>query len=209
MTRFIVVRHGETEWNVAARVQGHMDSALTPAGLAQAEAIAARLAGERFDALVSSDLGRAMQTAAAIARRCGHEVTSDPRLRERHFGVAEGFLYAELELRWPQVFSKVGQIDPDFEIPGGESRRQFQDRVRHAFEALARAHAGRRVAVVCHGGVLAALYRVIHDIPVGAVHRIPIANAAYNAVAFAADAWTLEAWDDVAHLPDVVPFVES
>jgi probable phosphoglycerate mutase len=209
MTRFIVVRHGETLWNVEERIQGHGDSPLTEKGRAQAEAIAARLAREPFDLLVASDLGRAMQTALAIERRCGHRVIADPRLRERSFGAGEGMTYAEIDRTWPDVFSRVRETDPDFVIPGGESRRQFHARVRDAFVGLAREHEGRRVAVVAHGGVLAALYRVIHDIPVGRPHAVPISNASYNAVAFEADAWTLEAWDDVAHLPGAVPFVES
>jgi probable phosphoglycerate mutase len=103
----------------------------------------------------------------------------------------------------------VRETDLDFVIPGGESRRQFHERVRDAFLALAREHDGRRVAVVAHGGVLAALYRLIHDIPVAKPHPIPIANASYNAVAFEAGAWSVEAWDDVSHLAAVVPFVES
>ena len=208
-TRFIVVRHGETQWNVEARIQGHHDSPLTSAGLAQAEAIAARLAEERFDALVSSDLGRALQTAAPIAALCGLAVMPDARLRERRFGVGEGLTYEELDQRWPDVFSRLRATDPDVAIPGGETRRQFHERVRGAFRQLAREHAGRRVAVVSHGGVLAALYRIVHDIPLATAHRIPIANAAYNAVAFHADAWAIEAWDDTAHLPDAVPFAES
>ena len=69
-TRVIVVRHGETEWNAAARIQGHLDSELTAEGREQARAIAARLARERVDALVSSDLGRAAETARTIAQRC-------------------------------------------------------------------------------------------------------------------------------------------
>ncbi|MGZ5651565.1 MAG: histidine phosphatase family protein, partial [Usitatibacter sp.] len=81
-TRFIVVRHGQTQWNVESRIQGHRDSPLTAAGEAQAEAVAARLAAERFDVLISSDLGRARQTAERIARRCGHRVVTDTRLRE-------------------------------------------------------------------------------------------------------------------------------
>jgi 2,3-bisphosphoglycerate-dependent phosphoglycerate mutase len=209
MTRFIVVRHGETQWNVEERIQGHGDSPLTDKGLAQAEAIAARLAQEPFDVLVASDLGRAMRTAQAIARRCGPDVIADARLRERSFGAGEGMTYAEVDRAWPDVFSRMRETDPDFVIPGGESRRQFHERVRDAFVALAREHVGRRVAVVAHGGVLAVLYRVIHDIPVARPHAVPISNASYNAVAFEADAWSLEAWDDVAHLPGVVPFVES
>ena len=209
MTRFIVVRHGETQWNVESRIQGHMDSPLTATGRQQAEAIAARLARESFDVLVSSDLGRAMDTARAIARLCNREVLPDARLRERSFGEGEGMSYGEVDYHWPDAFSRVRETDPDFVIPGGESRRQFHERIRDAFVALASEHDGRRVAVVCHGGVLAALYRLIHDIPVAKPHAIPIANASYNALAFEADAWAVEAWGDVAHLPAVVPFVES
>jgi probable phosphoglycerate mutase len=208
-TRFIVVRHGETQWNVESRIQGQGDSPLTETGLAQAEAIASRLASERFDVLVASDLGRAMRTAAAIAAHGGHRIVPDPRLRERSFGAGEGMTYAEIDRAWPDAFSRVRETDPDMAVPGGESRRQFHERVRDAFAALAREHQGKRVAVVAHGGVLAALYRMIHDIPVGKPHAVPIANASYNAVAFDADAWAIEAWDDVDHLPGAVPFVES
>lgn len=208
-TRFIVVRHGETEWNVAGRVQGHRDSPLTATGRAQAEAIGARLARERFDVLVASDLGRALATAQAIGRHCGLVPARDARLRERSFGEGEGLAYDELDRRWPDVFSRTSASDPDAPIPGGETRRQFHERVRAAFEGLARECDGRRVAVVSHGGVLAALYRIVHDIPVAHAHRVPISNASYNAVAFDADAWTLEAWDETGHLPGAVPFVES
>ena len=209
MTRFIVVRHGETRWNVESRVQGQKDSPLTAEGLAQAEAIARRLARERFDVLVASDLGRALQTAEPIARLCGLPIERDARLRERDFGEGEGLLYDEIDRRWPEVFSRVRETDPDAVIPGGETRRQFHERVHHAFEALVREHAGKRVAVVTHGGVLAALYRMVHSIPVGKPHRIPVSNASYNAIAFSADAWSVETWDDVSHLPGATPFVES
>lgn len=204
-----MVRHGETEWNLEQRIQGQGDSPLTPKGLAQAEAIAERLARERFDVLVASDLGRAMRTAGAIARRCGLEVVPDARLRERDFGAGEGLTYDEVNRHWPGVFSLAKEADADLAIPGGESRRQFHDRVRGAFIALAREHQGRRACVVAHGGVLAALYRFVHGIPVARPHRIPVSNASYNAVLFESDAWTLEAWDDVGHLPGAVPFVES
>lgn len=208
-TRFIVVRHGETRWNVEHRVQGHENSPLTAHGLAQAEAIGQRLARERFDVLVASDLGRALQTAERIAAHCGLAVRADPRLRERSFGEGEGMTYDEIDARWPQVFSRGASTDPDAAIPGGETRRQFHERVGEAFRALAREHEGRRIAVVAHGGVLASLYRIVHGIPVAHAHRIAISNASYNAVAFDADAWTLEAWDDTDHLPDAAPFVES
>jgi len=209
MTRFIVVRHGQTRWNVEKRVQGQEDSPLTEEGLQQAEAVAQRLAREHFDVLVSSDLGRALQTAAPIARVCGLEIVRDERLRERHFGEGEGMFYDEIDRRWPDAFSRIRETDPDAMIPGGETRRQFHERVHRAFESLVREYAGKRVAVVTHGGVLAALYRMVHSIPVGRPHKIAISNASYNAIAFAADAWSVETWDDVSHLPGAAPFVES
>lgn len=208
-TRFIVVRHGQTVWNTQTRIQGQTDSELTAEGLAQADAIGKRLAREKFDAIVASDLGRAMRTAESIAFHCKLQVTPEPRLRERSFGAGEGLTYAEIDARWPGVFSRAANTDPDAAIPGGESRRRFHERIRAAFESLARAYAGRRVAVVTHGGVLAVLYRIVHGIPLAHAHKVAISNASYNAVAFDGDAWALEAWDDTAHLGDATPFVES
>ena len=208
-TRFIVVRHGETRWNIERRVQGSGDSPLTDAGLAQADAIGRRLARERFDVLISSDLGRARQTAERVAHHCGLAIRTDPRLQERNFGAGEGMTYEEIDRAFPDVFSRDRDSNPDVVIPRGESRRQFHERVKAAFEALAREFDGKRVCVITHGGVLATLYRIIHGIPVAHAHRVTISNASYNAVAFDADAWTLEAWDETDHLPDAAPFVES
>ena len=208
MTRFIVLRHGESEWNLEYRIQGHSDSPLTPAGVSQAEALAGRLEHEPFDTLVSSDLERAFATARAIAARTGHSIRTDARLRERNFGVGEGLTYGELDHQFPEVFSRVRETDPDYVIPGGESRRALYERVKRAFESLAGEHGGGRVAVVTHGGVLASLYRLIHGIAVSAPHRIPIANASYNAVAFDGAEWSVEAWGDTAHLETAESFEE-
>ncbi len=209
MTRFIAIRHGETRWNVEARIQGHGDSPLTAAGIAQAEAIAERLAGEEFDLLVSSDLGRAADTARRIAGRCAIAIVTDPRLRERNFGVGEGMSYDEIGARYPGAFSRTREIDPDYTIPQGESRRAFHERVSAAFLDLARRHEGRRVTVVCHGGVLSSIYRVIHGIAIATPRKVAITNASYNAFAWHAGAWTLEAWDDTAHLPEAKPFEDD
>jgi len=203
------VRHGETEWNVEARIQGQRDSELTANGIAQAEAIARRLAGEEFDVLVSSDLGRALATARRIAERCGRSIVIDARLRERHFGVGEGLSYDQVGRDFPDAFSRARETDPDFAIPGGESRRAFHARVTGAFEALAREHAGRRVAVVTHGGVLATLYRFVHGIPVAMPHKVAITNATYNALSVLGSKWTVESWDDSDHLADTEPFDEA
>jgi probable phosphoglycerate mutase len=209
MTRIIVVRHGETRWNLESRLQGHGDSPLTESGIAQADAIAGRLAGETFDALISSDLGRALETARRIAARTGHAIVADTRFRERNFGRAEGMTFGEMDSHYPELFSRVRETDPDYDAHGGETRRQLFERVRDSFAALAREQGDRCVAVVCHGGVLASLYRVIHGIPVAAPHPIPIPNAGFNVVRFDAawrnepsahGPWSVEAWGDTRHL---------
>ena len=97
MTSFLLLRHGETVWNRAGRLQGWQDSPLSEAGCAQAEALAARLADERVDLLVASDLGRTRQTAAPIAARLGLDVVAEAGLRERCYGELEGMTWAEIE----------------------------------------------------------------------------------------------------------------
>jgi probable phosphoglycerate mutase len=208
-TRVIVIRHGETEWNVAKRIQGHGNSPLTAAGVEQAGALARRLALEKFDMLISSDLGRALQTAQCIAELSPHGVVADPRFRERNFGAGEGLTYDEIDRLYPDAFSRVREVDPDYAIPGGETRRQFHERVAVAFESVVREHAGKAVVVVAHGGVLATFYRYVHDIGLEAPHAIPIANASYNALRHDAGVFAVEAWADTAHLPGVVPFEEN
>ena len=116
-TVFIVVRHGETRWNVEARIQGQRDSPLTENGIVQAEALADRLAAERIDALVSSDLGRALATARRIGDRIGLDVVPDARFRERSFGAGEGLTYADVDEAYPGAFARIlaqkANLDPD------------------------------------------------------------------------------------------------
>jgi len=209
MTRVIVVRHGQTEWNVEARIQGQGDSRLTAEGRAQARAIAARLAAQPFDVLVSSDLGRAAETARAIAERCGKPIALDARLRERHFGVGEGMTYEEVDRAYPGAFARIRNVDPDFVIPGGESRRQFHARVVSAMDCLAQAHEGRTIVVVTHGGVLATFFRHVHSIPLDVAHPIAITNASYNVLAHDGARWSVETWSDNAHLEGGETFEEA
>jgi probable phosphoglycerate mutase len=208
-TRVIVVRHGQTEWNAEARIQGHRDSALTPKGRSQARAIAARLAGESIDALISSDLGRAARTARAIAKRCATPLVLDARFRERAFGVGEGMTYEEVDRAYPGAFARIREDDPEFVIPGGESRRQFHERVGAAFEDVARRHAGGSIVVVTHGGVLATFFRHVHGIALHAAHPIAITNASYNVLPHDAKGWGIETWSDAAHLDGAAPFEEA
>jgi 2,3-bisphosphoglycerate-dependent phosphoglycerate mutase len=204
-TRLILIRHGETRWNVEQRIQGQGDSPLTELGVEQARALARRLARERFDRLIASDLGRAMQTAQEIATVTGHEIIPDTGLRERHFGEGEGLTYVEIDRRYPGAFSRTATVDPDLVIPGGESRRQFHERVTAALEALAETYPGETLVVVTHGGVLATLYRHVHAIDLARPHSVPILNASYNEVTHDGRAFRIDAWADIDHLPGAAP----
>ena len=208
-TRVIVVRHGQTEWNVQARIQGQGDSTLTADGCAQARALAERLSRERFDALISSDLGRASATAQAIADRCAKPIILDARLRERHFGAGQGMTYDEVDRAYPGAFARIRNVDPDFVIPGGESRRQFHDRVVAAMDSLANHHDGRTIVVVTHGGVLATFFRHVHGIPLDVAHPIAITNASYNVLLHEASRWSVATWSDNAHLEGGETFEEA
>jgi len=199
-TTFLVVRHGETRWNIDGRIQGHLDSDLTPTGRAQADALAARLAREPLHALYSSDLGRARATAAPIAALTGLAAVLDARLRERTYGVFESLTWTEIEARYPAEYARLATRDPAYVVPGGESAIAFRERLLARFAELAASHPGQCVAVVTHGGALGMLYRVATAMPLDAVRDYPLPNAGVNRFAWAGGRLLLEAWGDVAHL---------
>lgn len=158
VTHLCVVRHGESEWNRERRVQGQRDPALSPLGERQAEAVARRLEGERWDALYSSDLTRARLTAQEIARRVGLVVHERPELRERSLGVLEGLLADEARARYP-----------DWDAPevGREPARAFYERAKAAFGAIVAAHPGERVLVVSHGGLIYQYLEFLRELGAG------------------------------------------
>ena len=199
-THLIAIRHGETEWNREGRYQGHLNSALNQDGLAQAQALGERLAKARFDLLFSSDLGRALQTASAIAQRSGHEVVVDPRLRERSMGIFQGLTAAEAQARFPAEYLRFRSHDPDYIIPGGESMRQLLERSVACFTELAGRHAGSTIATVTHGGVLAMLYRHAKAMPLEAPRDFTLHNTGVNRFRHRQGAWQLQSWGDIAHL---------
>ena len=200
MTQIILIRHGETEWNRERRMQGHTDTPLTDAGLAQAEALGRRLAGSRFAALYSSDLSRAWHTAVVIAGRTGHEVIADPRLRERRFGIFEGLNHEEMSARYPEEFARFRSRDPDYAMPGGESARAFQSRCLECLCEIAQRHHGGEAVVVTHGLVLDTLYRAAHGMAHDAPRPVPLLNASLNVFGYVSGGWCLESWGDIEHL---------
>src|SRR5471032_476308 len=199
-TYLLAIRHGETEWNSQGRFQGHLDSILNREGMAQAEALGERLAAERFDLLLSSDLGRALQTASAIAMRTGHDIVVEPRLRERRMGIFQGLTPAEVQARYPDEYARFSTRDPDYVIPEGESMRQLLERSVACFTELATSHAGLTLAAVTHGGVLAMFYRHARAMPLDAPRDFALHNTGVNRFRHRLGAWQLQCWGEIGHL---------
>jgi probable phosphoglycerate mutase len=200
-TVLTLVRHGETEWNAAGRIQGHLDIPLSDTGLTQAAALGRRLGGEAFDAILSSDLERALQTARPIVRHSGQTILSDPRLRERHLGVLQGLTGEEAAIRQPHAWGAFKARIPEAALEGGETFGEFSRRVVGLIEELLRTHTGSGLLLVTHGGVLDAAYRHATGMPLNAPRDFPIFNASVNVLRHRDNLWTVESWGDVSHLP--------
>jgi len=209
ITRFIITRHGETQWNVEGRAMGHLDSPLTALGVGQAECLAARASAGRFSALYSSDLGRASHTARIIAAACSIEVLFDARLRERNMGVFQGLTREEMEARFPDERSAYRRTGSSYVIPAGESADQCLMRAMECLEELAARHQGETVFVVTHGGILMALFEGVLGLPFGSAGRYRRANASWNVLTRGPEGWVVETWGDVSHLDPGMPREDS
>ena len=202
-TYVIVVRHGETHWNIEGRRQGHLDSTLTGKGYAQAKALSERFTPESCNAIYSSDLGRALETARIIAERTGHEVIADSRLRERNLGIFQGLNGDEIRERYPVEYEQHRNGGAEHAVPSGESFRAQTERNMLCLEELAQGHSGESIMVVTHGGVLSALFRHTLAISLDAPRRFSFKNASVNLFKYQDGIWGLETWGDVTHLTEL------
>ena len=203
-TRLVVIRHGETAWNAAGRLQGHHDIPLNALGRRQAASLVGALADEGLAAVVASDLQRAWQTGGALATGLGLPLQPEPGLRERCFGMLEGLTHAEIEARWPDQALGLRHRVPGFApAGGGESLDDFQARCLATVQRLAAAFAGRTIALVCHGGVLDGLYRAATHVALDHPRSWPLGNASINRLLHIPQGLALVGWNDSAHLDGV------
>ena len=158
-------RHGETDWNREGRLQGHTDTPLNASGLAQAEALSEKLRPHRLDAVVSSDLSRALTTARIVADALGVPLLADPGLRETDVGAAEGLLWADAKIRFGEGLTERWFTDGDVAFPGGETGIATRTRGLAALRRLAAAQPYRRIGVSTHGAMLRQL--MTHALPPG------------------------------------------
>ncbi len=204
MTELWLIRHGETEWNRLRRVQGTLNVGLNDLGRRQAEQIAARFVARPpgVDAIYSSDLDRAHDTARPTAAGLGLNVKLDKDLRERKYGIFEGLSFVELAQRYPEAAEAVRRRHPDYQLEGGESLREFQQRVVRTLNRIAAQRRSGRALVFTHSGVLDMAYRHAQGIPLESGRRHSLQNVSINRLLISGDDWRVEDWGDVAHLLD-------
>ena len=191
MTDFLLIRHGETDWNRELRFQGRIDIPLNDIGLLQAQRLKKRftqtLAQWRADkreihSVVSSVLQRAHQTAQPVAELLGFEPVLDPGLQEQCYGIFEGLTAQEIKVQYPEAWAQWLAFNSQVAVEGAESAQVFHDRVMQTMYELAAKHVDGHVVVVC-------------DIP----------NAGINDVSCTNGQWQVVSWADTEHLADLPP----
>ena len=202
MTKIVFVRHGQTEWNLSMRYQGHTDINLTELGQKQAQCVAARLAKEPLTAIYASDLTRAKDTALAIAVPHQLTIQTKENLREINFGAWEGLKYEAIHSRWPAEMDQLFRTPGDVVIPEGETFEALQERVTGALQEIIAAHPAETVAVVSHGGAIRAALCAALCMPINAFWHIRQDNTAVNQVVYYPDEKraVVELVNDTGHL---------
>ena len=195
-----LVRHGQSEGNVAGLIQGWVDAALTEHGRAQAAAVGRRFADEPLVAIYASTLERAYHTAEAIAGHHNLEVEAHPELREHHFGEAEGMSWTDATERW----GLAGQWHRRDElIPGIEPTSDFHDRAVTKVEELIDSHEGELAVAVAHGGVIGQVVRHVLAIEPSVAPRLAVSNCSVTLLDRIVGVIVMRTFNDRCHLDEL------
>ena len=191
----ILLRHGETDWNLQGRCQGSTDLELNEIGLRKAREVAASLRAERIDAVYCSDLRRAVQTADAICQGRSLKVMTDGDLRELDHGEFEGLTFAQIRAAYPDFMRQWRSEPAELLIPGGERLVDVQRRAWRAMERIARSHLPHEtVAVVSHQFPISAILCLITGTPLNQYRSFHLDPCSFRRVAYhGAGAWRIHA----------------
>lgn len=176
MTRLILIRHGETDWNVQGRWQGHTDIPLNQNGHEQSRQLANDLKNDHIDAIYTSDLQRARQTARLLSEEKGVAIQVDPRLREINLGVWEGLTRPEIEENYLKELEERRIDQFNVAAPEGETGAQVQKRSLAAIGDIMSRHPTGSVAIIAHGYTLAVLRAHFTGVPFERVRELIPAN---------------------------------
>jgi broad specificity phosphatase PhoE len=196
------VRHGESVFNAESRIQGQLDVPLSELGRRQGAAVAEALAAANVEAIYTSPLGRARETAEIVARRLNLPIRADDRLKEINVGIFQNRLRAEIAERYPEAFARWTSGEMDYVVPGGESRRMLQQRGCAAFRGIVAAE-HQRAAVISHGRLLVVALAAWVPIPAGPAAPT-LENGSITTVRYDGDGhWELTDYNQVAHLAGI------
>ncbi|MFT2718652.1 histidine phosphatase family protein [Deinococcus sp. A31D244] len=211
-TEFWVVRHGESTWNADGRYQGQTDVPLSPIGVLQASSLAERLTAQPFDAVYTSDLNRAAQTARIVAERLhgAPPAQTDVGLREIDVGELAGLTIHEIRARFPEYLQALSAEPWSTRRPGGESMEDLYARSGEAFAQIQARHPGQRVLVFTHGGVVrVAVGLALGGVPANAWARLSVSNTSVTRVLLGAGSGMLLGFNDDAHLESLLEATEA
>jgi len=201
--RIFLIRHGETIWNSEMKLQGHTDIPLSDTGVAQAKALAQRLASQAISAVYCSDLGRAVETASHIAVSRGLEMIPQKALRELNFGRWEGLTFSQIKEQYGDLVQRWWATPLSVDVPGGEGLSGLASRVVQAVKEIVEKHQGEQVAVVCHGGPIRSLVCTVLNMDLNKYWKIRQDNAALNIIDFSDwNGGVVALLNDRSHLPE-------
>lgn len=177
-----IVRHGQTEWNLLGKTQGHGNSDLTPKGIEQAELLADSMTKYPIDYIYSSDLGRAYQTAEIIGNKLNIEVEKTEALREMNFGTWEGRIIKDIIAEDPELY-KMWRNEPHLaKIPQGETLSQIKERTDAFIKEINEKYDGKHIVLVTHSLCARIMLLSFLDSDVKNIYRINQANTALNII---------------------------
>lgn len=203
ITDIILVRHGQTQYNILSKIQGHIDSDLTDHGRAQARALAKRVALYKPNHIYSSDLSRAHETANILGQHLSLTPKVEARIRETSFGPqVEGKSWPEINKTLEKEAKAWHQHERLARFPGGESREEALERSLTALNVMVDKHPGETILAVTHGGILAGLFAYLLNIPPGIRPRCLILNTSINILRHDGNNWGIKTWGDVSHLEE-------
>ncbi len=200
MVRIILIRHGETTWNIEGRYQGQVDTPLSPRGIEQGKKAAEALRNIPIDAAIASPLARAYDTCKFAADLHGLPVATDPRLTEIAHGEWEGIHADEIEAKYPDDFHRWHTHPDQVQMPGGENLEDVRKRARAAIDDITKKFEGKTVLVAAHDAVNKALLCDLMGLPLGSFWQIKQDNACINVLEYNNGTWRLVLMNSTTHL---------
>ena len=181
---FYIVRHGQTNWNILGKTQGHGNSDLTAKGIEQATELAESIVNYPIDYIYSSDLGRAVQTAQILGDKLNIEVKETEALREMGFGEWEGLLIDEIKANYANVYTTWRNEPHLAQIPGGETLHLIKDRVDSFIQSLNEKYDTKHILLVTHSVTVRVMLLAFLNSGMENIYRIKQDNTALNIVEY-------------------------